>query len=287
MGDHVVDFALGKTRIYGGWMMKKQSRNLQDIKMRSEVIERSHLVEGGWTIHYEELPQHDFSQIGEDGKTEVFFRQIEKHLVEHIERYDVIVGCVAWLTNETILKALAKRAGVSLVIQKEDFLRPDRAIEKNGARKLRALYEKLPRTLMNSDFEGTFLRDMWFGDYHGPEIEPVRCIGNVNTDKSPAFPRSHHKFIVFCNREEDTNFIMPMAVWTGSYNFSKTAEYSFENAIILYDKKIVRAFFQEYIQIVSLSESLDWKTEWAVPDWYRWDRKHRTYTEDYDHTSKE
>src|SRR5258708_6252201 len=178
--------------------MKKKPRSLQDIKITSEVIKDSHL---GWSISYEELPQHDFSQIGEDGKTTVFFKHIEKHLVDHIEKYKIIVGCVAWLTNDTILKALAKKEGISLVVQKEDFLRPEIAANKDWAIKLRTLYENLPGTLTNSDFEGTLLREMWFGDYHSPEIEPVRCIGNVNTDKSSAFPRSHHKFIVFCKRD--------------------------------------------------------------------------------------
>src|SRR2546422_11554601 len=105
--------------------MKKKSKSLQDLKIKSEVIKDSPL--GGWSISYEELPQHDFSQIGEDGRTSVFFKQIEKHLLDHIEQYKIIVGCVAWLTNDRILKALAKKEGISLVIQKEDFLRPDLA----------------------------------------------------------------------------------------------------------------------------------------------------------------
>src|SRR5437879_3208005 len=82
--------------------------SLQGIKITSEVIKDSHL---GWSISYEELPQHYFSQIGEDGKTTVFFKHIEKHLLDHIEQYKIIVGCVAWLTNDTILKALAKKEG--------------------------------------------------------------------------------------------------------------------------------------------------------------------------------
>ena len=76
-------------------------------------------------------------------------------------------------------------------------------------------------------------------------IEPVRCVGNNNTDKLPAFPRSHHKFVLFCDYV-DTNtvdkndirayiekVIVPKAVWTGSYNFTKTAGKSFENAVVV------------------------------------------------------
>lgn len=249
-------------------MTQEKPKRMQDIRIRNLAVEPSPL--GGWTMHTEELAQLDFSQTGEDGKTQVFFRQLEKHLLELIEQYNIIVGCVAWLTNDTILNALAKKEGVSLVIQKEDFLRPDIAADKGWAKKLRGLYAKLPGTLRASDFEGTLLRHFWFGEYHQPEIEPVRCIGNLNTNKSSAFPRSHHKFVVFCERDENTN-IQPLAVWTGSYNFSKTAELSFENAVVLYDKQIVRAFFQEYVQIVALSEELDWRTTWAAPEWYNWD----------------
>ena len=62
----------------------------------------------------------DCSAVSADGQTEVFFRNIREHLVEKIAEADVVVGCVAWLTCEHILRALAKKK-VFVVVQKEDF----------------------------------------------------------------------------------------------------------------------------------------------------------------------
>jgi hypothetical protein len=37
-----------------------------------------------------------------------------------------VIGCIAWLTNTKIIQALRKvDQGVQIIVQKEDFLRPD------------------------------------------------------------------------------------------------------------------------------------------------------------------
>ena len=55
----------------------------------------------------------------------VYFRNLEDELINHIRNYDAIFGCVAWLTNKRILKELSKKEVVQIIVQKEDFLRPD------------------------------------------------------------------------------------------------------------------------------------------------------------------
>ena len=54
----------------------------------------------------------------------------------------------------------------------------------------------------------------------------------------------------------DDTFV-PRVVWTGSFNFTLNATNSFENAVVLHDPKIVNAFYQEWGQILALSEPLD------------------------------
>jgi len=54
-----------------------------------------------------------------------YFEDLELHLCSYIKQYPIILGCVAWLTNENILRALQSRELVQIIIQKEDFLRPD------------------------------------------------------------------------------------------------------------------------------------------------------------------
>ena len=61
--------------------------------------------------------------------------------------------------------------------------------------------------------------------------------------------------------------MIPYAVWTGSFNLTKNASYSFENAIYTTDSEIVRAYYNEYGQIASMSEPLDWESDWIEPEW--------------------
>lgn len=61
--------------------------------------------------------------------------------------------------------------------------------------------------------------------------------------------------------------ISPYAVWTGSFNITKNAGMSFENALYITDMAIVNAYYQEFSQITALSESLNWFKDWVEPQW--------------------
>jgi hypothetical protein len=196
-----------------------------------------------------------------------YFRDIASHLIRHIELADYVFGCVAWLTHPDILRALAGRRGVALVVQKEDFLRPDGPTSKAH---LRRLYARLP-SLDRYQFAGTVLAEMSVcGD---PILDAVRCVGNHNRTKSPAHPRAHHKFVVFAKRgasmagDGDALRLDPTAVWTGSFNFTATGGRSLENAVVLRHPAIVRAYVQEFAQVAALSEPLNWSDDWCAPEW--------------------
>jgi hypothetical protein len=115
----------------------------------------------------------------------------------------------------------------------------------------------------------------------GNPVSPIRCVGNYNESKVPAWPRSHHKFLVFgkmkTHNESDefhsfmTDEIIPTTVWTGSFNLTKNATMSLENAIILSDKsgqnEIIKSYLDTYMQVFSISESLDWEHIWCEPEY--------------------
>lgn len=221
----------------------------------------------------------DFGISSANVNVQVYFKNIQSHLIRHIRAADIVVGCVAWLTCPSILQALSKKEGVSIIVQKEDWLRPDVNDRGNWKKNRRARYDKLPAMLSRYDagLKGTVLSMMsYLGD---PSIEAVRCVGNYNSNKNnPAFPRMHNKFIVLCkqtshilvqteNETSEYRNYEPYEVWTGSFNFTKNAGLSFENAVVLKDMTIARAYFQEYAQIAALSEPLDWETEWVQPEW--------------------
>lgn len=77
-------------------------------------------------------------------KAAAYFRDLESPLLRHISDADAVVGCVAWLTNLKILNALASKQAASVIVQKEDFLRPDLGhLKPDWKAELRAHYEAM------------------------------------------------------------------------------------------------------------------------------------------------
>lgn len=217
-----------------------------------------------------------------NGEIECCFRDLEKHLINKIKQYPVVVGCIAWLTNKRILKALATKEAVSIIIQKEDFLRPDS--DNWSGIKLRKLYSQLPHGVIKYDENNTQWGEIInrLSTSYSWETRAVRWMGNFNTEKNPAFPRMHNKFLVFCDikkvkkierfpgksYEYESHHIMPKALWTGSFNLTHNATCSLENAVFIKNKEIVGAYYKEWQYIFALSETIeeiDWAGNWDVP----------------------
>src|SRR5271165_4528894 len=98
-------------------------------------------------------PQDDHSTIS--GNVWVVFKDLAHELVKLIHRpeVEVVVGCVAWLTHPKILEALSEQPA-SVMVQKEDFLRPDDDMNKADLRiaykKIRGLYRWDCQPLLSS-----------------------------------------------------------------------------------------------------------------------------------------
>lgn len=201
---------------------------------------------------------------------EVAFKNIEPKLISLISEYrkGFIFGCVAWLTSKPVLTALAKCDNVQIILQKEDFLRPDVDIINTTAwtNEIRNLYSSLKCSYNRFECLEPIENLSQCDD---PTVAPIRCVGNYNETKSPAFARSHHKFLVFCRIDENRKYL-PEVVWTGSFNLTKTATRSFDNVIILTDKSgdnsILTSFVKEHHQIFALSEQLNWEHSWVAPE---------------------
>ena len=127
----------------------------------------------------------DYSTSGSNRNTSVFFKDLEDHLINLIKEAQVVVGCVAWLTSIPILKALSEKKGISFIVQKEDFLRPDSMAMTNWKAQLHQLYDSLPKKLDRRDFYDTILGCMKCEPY--ALIDPVRCVGNCNIDRQSLF----------------------------------------------------------------------------------------------------
>ena len=204
-------------------------------------------------------------------EVEVVFDDISERLIELIQQYDVAVGCVAWLTNFKILKALEKCEWANIVVQKEDFLRNDSLQNRNSWKpKLRAAYDSIRGKDLSMN-----IPDLSIGHPHfnrrvqqccvradgvwSHYMESIRCLGYAGGANNIT-PKMHHKFLVLGHADEDVD-IIPDIVWTGSFNFTQNAESSRENGLIIRDHSIVHSYLSEWAQIWAMSEKLNWQSE--------------------------
>lgn len=209
--------------------------------------------------------QEDFSITS--GNVQVLFQDHAQHLVKLIGEYEFAYGCVAWLTDFEILKALSK-VSTQIIVQKEDFLRPDLDTRWNK-QKLRQAYNNVRCREERYDIDGLVADLSVCGD---PSMSGIRCMGQCSSQGKKVSPRMHHKFLVLGRRENSQRGDLckrpvPEIVWTGSFNFTWNAGMSIENAVIIRDEKIARAYFNEWQQIFALSEPLDWNEEYVAPEY--------------------
>lgn len=227
------------------------------------------------------------------GTVTCHFRDIQQTLIRYINQYECVAGCVAWLTDPGILRALTSRTSASIVVQKEDFLRPD-SLSRTDLRFLYNVIQQMPGGLSRGSYPEPLgsmnMMNLTSGD---AEALGIRCVGVHNSTKDPAAPRSHHKFLVFGHTDEWENptidpdpsedpdawkygdgqrytyypQFVPDAVWTGSFNFTVNAGRSLENAVFIRDPVVAAAYLREFAQVTALSEPLDWYAEWVAPEY--------------------
>lgn len=205
----------------------------------------------------------DFSSKSNCRSVEVYFRSLKEKLIEHINAADFIFGCVAWLTDLDIIRALQKKS-VMFVVQKEDFLRPDdNSCPDDWKSRLHAEYDKLWCSLEMQSLDNMIEEHAFF--FYDP-ADAISCVGNHNSQKKLASPRMHNKFLVFAAKDDSKPMITKRyGVWTGSFNLTGNASSSLENAVYISKPEIAEAYFQEFGQIWMLSEPLDWTSDWVAP----------------------
>ena len=232
-----------------------------------------------------QVPFKDYSF--KSGNTECYFRNLQSNLISKIKESDAVFGCVAWLTDFKVLDAIAETGYRLIIVQKEDFLRPDSDLDSDWYEELREKYYNLTEpsskyskyinawdAILTRHHFPNMLSEMSYNNCD--EMNGVRCVGNHNSEKKPASPRMHNKFLVFAKvehlgDEEGHGFyykkIIPYAVWTGSYNFTKNGGNSLENAIYIEDEITAKHYFNEFEQISCISEPLDWEKPWVYPEY--------------------
>lgn len=212
-----------------------------------------HLEEGQW--------DNQRTRSMTMGTITTHFGDLADPVVDFIRGSDAVVGCVAWLTATPILEALSE-VETAIVVQKEDFLRPDQGQTDSWRQTLRKSYGAITNGFARYQFPYPFGMMNYAGD---STVDPVSCVGNHNTDRRAAMPRMHHKFLVRVAQVD--HGIVPSAVWTGSFNFSKNGGNSFENAVEIRDVDVAQQYLNEFSRVAALSEPLNWSRDWVTPQY--------------------
>jgi phosphatidylserine/phosphatidylglycerophosphate/cardiolipin synthase-like enzyme len=193
----------------------------------------------------------------------VYFKDIKEVILGEISATPCMVGCIAWLTDFDILKAMAER-DVQIIVQKEDFLRPDLNSTDKFKKKIKTLYSKINTKIERHWHQCTAGKLSYCSD---PTLDGIRCVGNYNREKKPAMPRMHNKFLVLGDNLNKAGRFEPWGVITGSFNYTNNANNSFENIVVIRDKKIAEAYYKEWGQILAFSEPLNWESDWVAPEY--------------------
>lgn len=208
---------------------------------------------------------------------EIIFRNIKERLISKLNNPGCcILGCVAWLTDFNILDAM-KNKSCGILIQKEDFLRPDKPdIPNDWKNILRTKYENTTLADIHTQFCFRFEFESKLDDTMGctkkSRMGEIRCSGhnpkyNLN-QKHYTKPLMHNKFLVLGEMKDFCGYtaFIPKEVWTGSFNMSSNANHSLENVVLIKNEEVAIAYTKEWANLYLDSESLDWKSEWHKPD---------------------
>jgi hypothetical protein len=156
-------------------------------------------------------------------KVSVIFdgRGIQNAIVRAIKREDTayVVGCVAWLSNKKILKAMAEHLKGVTIITTADKL--------TKRRKNQQAYAKL------------------CGCFAGGVI---RVVGE---GRGRFKSLMHHKFLLGMNEARE-----PLWVMNGSFNVTESAVTNIENCVQFDDPEIAGTFFDEFKRIHRISRPL-------------------------------
>lgn len=129
-----------------------------------------------------------------------------------------VVGCIAWLSNKDILKAMATKKGCCIVCTKDKMTK--------GIRNQKAYSAIKPA-------------------YPGGTI---RVVGEGRGWQKSLM---HHKFLVGLDSSG-----VPIWVSNGSFNMTESATSNLENIMIMEDPEVAKCYFDEFRRVHALSKEL-------------------------------
>ena len=148
---------------------------------------------------------------------------IKRAIIRYINKEETsyVVGCIAWLSNKDILKAMAKKKGVTIICTKDK-------LTKRGSNQ--KAYKNLAPAM------------------------PGGAIRVVGEGKGWHKSLMHHKFLVGLDKTGK-------ALWVsnGSFNMTEHATTNLENLMIMEDPDVANTFLEEFKRVHKLSSVLKLK----------------------------
>lgn len=148
---------------------------------------------------------------------------IKRAIIRMIKKPETlfVVGCIAWLSNKDILKAMASKRGCCIVCTKDKLT--------NVLRNQRAYAAIKPA-------------------YSGGAI---RIVGE---GKGWHKSLMHHKFLIGLDKSGK-----PIWVTNGSFNMTESATTNLENLMIMEDQDVAECYYKEFKRVHALSKPLKMK----------------------------
>lgn len=176
-----------------------------------------------------------------------FFTDIAQCFILSLEKFgpDVtICGMLYYFNDPFILQYLIDhKIRTHIIIQKQSkvWQRKNTRFQARGRNKWKVESKKKLREMYDQ-----------LVPYHKgrPAIE---CLG-ISTNNKITSPLMHQKSVIFIQNKQ------PMAVFTGSYNFTQNAKHSLESSMLIQCKSVAQEFWGEFMCLQNYSESLDWKS---------------------------
>lgn len=260
-------------------MKRAAKKSRKDESDAIDLVDFNKITSDLGSDHGHDLTTDYSATFAELKNVRVIFRNLKPSLIQILNKWSAVIGCVAWMTDFDVLDAM-KAKSLGLLIQKEDFLRPE--LDKNLGDKrwistLRGKYDRMSAYGIHyrSTYDFIYLH---FNTVIGSiEIATGRealgetlCFGIPGRDHLSR-PNMHDKFLVFGVVEEvvvdDEGYtrseFKPKAVWTGSFNLSKNASRSIDNAVYIEDERIAQVYYNEWAGLYLYGERLDWTSTWV------------------------
>ncbi|AKI80115.1 putative phospholipase D/nuclease [Acanthamoeba polyphaga mimivirus] len=247
-------------KLYQETHTSEDSENSEDSDNENNTITMFNSTQNFYKyINLNKIKSSNYHSEISDNSIRPYFENLEQHLVEYINKATYVIGCIAWLTNDNIISSLQQKKGIKIIVNKEEFLNPNMEIaKKNYYCTLRSKYQSLPNMFTskcyccNDSITNCKKFNKIFGSISMSENNnsAVLTCGIVNS-----LPKMHHKFLIFFDENLD-----PVGVWTGSYNLSKTSNFSLENALYITSQIVIAEYIKEFLAVYKHSENFNWKS---------------------------